>query len=112
MPMSLFRAAALSIIIFCSVFTAAQTPDTSTLQGTVADPSHAAITRAHISAMNETTGLAHVVDSDSMGRFTLAGLPVSGAYTISVTKDGFATAQTTHVELRPGSSAIVSLTLK
>jgi Carboxypeptidase regulatory-like domain/TonB dependent receptor len=110
--MSLFRAAALSIITFCTVFATAQTPDTSALQGTVADPSHAAIAGAHISAVNETTGFTRVVDSDSTGRFTLAALPVSGAYTISVTKDGFATAQTTHIELRPGSSAIVSLTLK
>jgi hypothetical protein len=46
-----------------------------------------------------------------MGRFTIGGLPISGAYTISVTKDGFADAKAAHVQFIPGSSAIVSFTL-
>jgi hypothetical protein len=33
---------------FCSAFLAAQTPDTAMLLGTVSDPSHAAVTGAHI----------------------------------------------------------------
>jgi hypothetical protein len=109
--MSRFRARALSIAILCSVSLAAQTPDTAVLLGTVADPSHAAVSGAHITVTNETTGLTRAVDSDSTGRFTLAGLPAAGAYAISITKDGFATAQTTHVQLAPGSSAIIALTL-
>ncbi|MCU1251462.1 MAG: hypothetical protein JWQ49_4491 [Edaphobacter sp.] len=81
------------------------------LQGTVTDPSHAAVSGAHITVTNETTGLTRAVDSDSAGRFILAGLPVSGAYTVSITKDGFAAARATHVQLTPGSSAVVALTL-
>jgi Carboxypeptidase regulatory-like domain/TonB dependent receptor len=110
--MFLFRAAVLSIVVLCVTPLVAQTPDTATLQGTITDPAHALIVGAHIAITNETTGLTRAVDSDSTGRFTFAGLPVSGAYSLSVTKNGFADAQTAHVQLTPGSSAIIALTLK
>jgi hypothetical protein len=100
-----------SIATFCSASVTAQTPDTAMLLGTVTDPSHAAVNGAHVTVTNETTGLRRAVDSDSTGRFSLAGLPGAGAYTVSVTKDGFATGQSTHVQLAPGSSAMVALTL-
>jgi Carboxypeptidase regulatory-like domain/TonB dependent receptor len=109
--MSRFRVVVLSISTLCSAL-AAQTPDTATLQGTVADPSHAAVRGAHITATNEVTGLTRAVDSDSTGRFILAGLPGAGTYTVRIIKDGFAAAQISHVQLTPGSSSIVSLTLK
>jgi hypothetical protein len=100
------------IATLCSASLVAQTPDTAILHGTVADPTHAALAGAHITITNETTGFTRAVDSDPTGRFTLAGLPGNGAYTVNVTKGGFATAQATHVQLAPGSSATVALTLK
>src|SRR5258705_872472 len=100
------------IATLCSASLAAQTPDTAVLQGIVADPSHAAVSGAHITVTNEPTGLTRAVDSDSSGRFTLGGLPVSGTYTVTITKDGFAAAHSPHVQLAPGSSAAVALTLK
>ena len=109
--MSRFRATMFSIVTFCSASVAAQTPDTAMLLGSVTDPSHAAISGAHVTVTNETTGLTRAVDSDSTGRFTLAGLPGAGSYTVSIAKSGFATAQTTQVQLAPGSSATVALTL-
>jgi hypothetical protein len=110
--MSWFRAAVFSVSMSCLASLPAQTPDTAALLGTVGDPSHAAIIGAHITVTNETTGLRRTVDSDSTGHFTLAGLPAAGAYTVNISKDGFATGQTTHIQLVPGSSAIVTLTLK
>src|ERR1700754_3653540 len=110
--MFLFRATVLSTTVLCSTALVAQTPDTATVQGIVTDSSHAVISGAHITVTNETTGLMRAVDSDPAGRFYLAGLPVAGAYTVSTSKDGFAAAQTTHVELRPGSRANVALVLK
>jgi Carboxypeptidase regulatory-like domain/TonB dependent receptor len=110
--MSRFCAAVLSIAILSSACLVAQTPDTATLQGAITDSSHAVISGAHVTITNETTGLTRAVDSDSTGRFTLAGLPVAGDYTVSITKDGFATAQTAHIQLAPGSTAIITPTLK
>ena len=110
--MTRIYATLLSVAIFCSVFLTAQTPDTATLQGTVVDPSRAVISSASISVINETTGFTRTVESDATGRFTLAGLPAAGDYTIHIAKGGFATAQITHVQLTPGSSAVVAFTLK
>jgi hypothetical protein len=95
-----------SIATFWSASPAAQTPDTAVLLGTVADPSYPAITSAHITVTNETTGLTRAVDSDS------AGPSRSRAYTVSITKDGFAAVQTSHVQHAPGSKAMVALNLK
>jgi len=109
--MSWIRAAMIASAMSCTISLAGQTPDTATLTGIVTDPSHAVVTGAHVIVTNETTGLTRAVDSDPQGRFTLAGLPGTGAYTVSVTKDGFATAQTAHVQLAPGSGGIIVLTL-
>ena len=110
--MSRFRTAMFSIATLCSASLAAQTPDMAKLLGTVTDRSHAAVAGAHITVTSEITGLRRAVDSDSSGRFTLSGLPGAGGYTVSITKDGFAATQTTHIQLAPGSSAMVALTLK
>lgn len=90
----------------------AQTPDTVTLQGMVADPSNAAVSGAHVTVSNNLTGLGRTADSDASGHFTLAGLPVAGTYTITVDAPGFAAVQTTSVRLAGGSRAIVDFNLK
>ena len=90
----------------------AQTPDTVTLQGTVTDPSHAAVAQAEVTVENETTGLVRAAESDDAGHFALAGLPIVGAYTISINKNGFAPIETAHVRFTGGSSAAVAFVLK
>lgn len=90
----------------------AQTPDTVTLQGMVADPTNAAVSGAHVTVSNNLTGLGRTADSDASGHFTLAGLPVAGTYTITVDAPGFAAVQTTSVRLAGGSRAIVDFNLK
>ena len=110
--MSRLCAVVLSIASLSFASLVAQTPDTATLQGAITDPSRAVVSGARVTVTNESTGLTRAVDSDSKGRFILAGLPVAGAYTVSITKDGFAAAQTEHVQLAPGSTAIITPTLK
>ena len=110
--MSRRTAALISAVSLCSLSALSQTPDTATLQGLVSDPASAVIASAHITATNETTGLVRTIDSDAQGRFTLGGLPAAGAYLVAVTKDGFATGQSSHVQLTGGSTAVVMFTLK
>jgi Carboxypeptidase regulatory-like domain len=82
--MLLFRAAVSLIGVLCSAALVAQTPDTATLQGTVADPSHAAVTGAQVTVSNEDTGLIRSVDSDSTGRFTVAFLGLARTRLVSL----------------------------
>jgi hypothetical protein len=82
------------------------------LQGTVADPAHAAAVGARITVTNNLTGLVRTANSDASGHFTLAGLPVAGTYTITVAAPGFVTAQATQQRFAGGSSAVVDFDLK
>jgi hypothetical protein len=110
--MSRFSLGALLITFLCCAGLIAQTPDTVTLQGTVADPAHAAVPGAQISVVNGLTGLVRATSSDAMGHYSVAGLPVAGTYTISVTAPGFAPARTANLRLAGGSSADIDFDLQ
>jgi hypothetical protein len=110
--MNRFHAIALPVTLLLSIPVSPQTPDTVTLEGTVSDASRAAVPQAKITVGNETTGLVRSTESDFTGRFSLAGLPIAGAYSISVSKDGFAPAQAAGVHFVAGSSATLAFTLK
>jgi hypothetical protein len=91
---------------------AAQTPDTATVRGTVVDATQAPVSGARIEVHNELTGETRVVDSNPAGRFSLAGLPVTGEYSVSAKHDGFSDASQQHVTFAAGSSALLHLTLR
>jgi len=66
----------------------AQTAGEGTLQGTVTDPSGAAIPNATVTATDVATGIATSRSTTSDGYFSIAPLPV-GNYTVAVTAKGF-----------------------
>lgn len=105
----------ITFVLFCSLVAtslAAQTPDTATIRGTVVDATHAPIGGARIEVRNDLTGETRVVNSSATGRFSLAGLPATGEYSVSATQAGFAMAEEHHVKLAAGSSALLHLTLR
>jgi hypothetical protein len=89
----------------------AQTPDTATIHGQVADQSHAAVPGVLLTVTNAQSGLKRTAQSDAAGNFLLAGLPVAGSYTITAGKQGFAEAKLDHVTLSGGTTADVNLEL-
>src|ERR1700677_4057863 len=104
--------AALLFAGICGAALRAQTPDTATLQGSILDPADAPVAAAHITATNETTGLVRTTTSDQSGRFSLAGLPAEGAYTVAIEKIGFTSAVESQVQLVAGSGAVLHLALQ
>lgn len=88
-----------------------QTPDTATLIGTVVDATRAAVPGAQVSLVNAESGLRREARSDGQGRFTLAGLPVAGAYEVRASKDGFAETRVAATTLAGGSTASIVLQL-
>ena len=66
---------------------------TAKVLGTVTDPSGAAIPKADVTITNADTNVARKTTTDSSGNYEFPFLPV-GAYTLSVTANGF---QTTNV---------------
>ncbi len=100
------------VLLLFSIPLLSQTPDTATLQGTVADATQSAVPGAHIVLTNELTGLVRKTLSDGLGRFTLGGLPVAGQYSVSATKEGFAAVTANQISVAGGSSASLRLTLR
>jgi hypothetical protein len=100
------------LLLILSTPLPAQTPDTATLLGTVVDSTQAAVPSAQIVLTNQLTGLVRKTLSDGVGRFSIGGLPVAGQYSVSATKESFATATAEHISVAGGSSAYLRLTLR
>src|SRR5438270_8718434 len=81
--------AARILLLFSGAWALAQTPDTATIFGQVLDPTHAGIAGAQIAAMNVVSGIKRTVMTDAAGHFSIAGLPVTGSYTLTASKPGF-----------------------
>ena len=91
--------AVLSIVVCLSDRGLAQT-DTSSLSGTISDPSGAVVPNAKITAHNEATNADKDTMSDGSGSFTIASL-APGSYTMRVEAPGFQTTVLNGVQVDP-----------
>jgi Carboxypeptidase regulatory-like domain/TonB dependent receptor len=89
----------------------AQTPDTATLHGQVVDQSHAPVAGVSIVATNTLTKLERKAETDPSGSFSLAGLPIAGAYDVTAAKQGFAESHVQGLTLAGGTNAELNLQL-
>jgi hypothetical protein len=89
----------------------AQTPDTATIRGVVVDQTRAGIPGVQVTAKNAQSGLERSTQTDDTGRFSLAGLPISGEYEVTAKKSNFSEARLPGVTLAGGTTADVNLQL-
>ena len=75
------------------------------MEGTVLDPSGAAIPAASVAAVNEATGISAQQKSDSTGHFLFLDLQ-PGVYKLTVQRDGFRT-EAQQVQVAVGTTATV-----
>ena len=68
----------------------AQTPATGTVRGRVVDGSGAAIAGAAVVLVNSDTGLTRTANTDALGAYVFADLPLTGTYRLSFARQGFA----------------------
>ncbi|MGC2658180.1 MAG: TonB-dependent receptor [Bryobacteraceae bacterium] len=108
MPQSLLRW--LCILLSCYTV-AAQTPDTASVRGLVLDQNRALAADVQVTVTNQRTGLRRLAQTDRSGRFSFAGLPVSGTYEIKAVKPGFAEAEHKDITLIGGATADLELLL-
>jgi len=92
----------------CCVVAQDQSAVTGSLNGTVTDPTGAAIPDATVTVTGPQGSItAH---TDNIGRFTAANLP-PGFYDVRVVKTGFAAVQAKHNEVTVGVASTLSLKL-
>jgi hypothetical protein len=103
--------------VFCTLFFVAvvtingQSPNTSALVVTVVDQNDAVVPGVNITVQNIDTHSSRDAVSNSDGSVTVAGLPVSGHYHVSVNKPGFAAQDVPDLTLRAGETASVKIRL-
>jgi outer membrane receptor protein involved in Fe transport len=84
----------------------------ATIVGHVTDPSGAAVSGATVTARNTNTGLERSVVSGDTGDYELPLLPVTGGYSLNVSKPGFQTAEYTGIVLQVDQHARLDVALK
>src|SRR5258708_21619844 len=82
----------------------------ATLNGTITDPSGAAVAGAKVTAVDQGTGFARRAISNESGLYSLIRLPV-GTYTLTVEQKGFQIAKRTDIALNVGAVATVDVRL-
>src|SRR5256714_1855281 len=106
------RACALfAVALACAPLLRAQTNDTATVRGQVLDQNKAAIAHAKVVVTNELTGLSRDTETDGEGFYSIAGLPLTGSYKLTVTGSGFAAKEVGGIGLRAGEAATFDVTL-
>src|SRR5262245_47791659 len=90
---------------------AAQSPNTSTMIVTVVDQAGAVVRDAKISVTNTATGDVREAVSGEGGSATIAALPLTGEYKVTVAMTGFTSEDVTGLMLRSGETATVKVKL-
>jgi outer membrane receptor for ferrienterochelin and colicin len=103
---------ALMALLAPPVIARAQTQiTTGVIQGTVLDESSGVVAGASVEVKNTDTNLTKTLTTDSDGRFVFLQLP-SGRYTLTVSKQGYATLAQENLNLTVGQAINLNLSLK
>jgi len=79
---------------------------TAGVQGTVSDPSGAAVAGATVQVRNTGTGVTQSVTTDAQGRYTVPDLPI-GDFDVQASMAGFQTVVRTGITLSVGSESVI-----
>ncbi len=102
-----------SLCLFAMLLPAAlyaQTAGSGTIAGTVTDPAGASVPGATVAVHGTLNGIDRTVQTSNAGIYTVPFLP-SGAYTISVTKSGFAKTERKGVTMEVGRTLTIDFAL-
>jgi hypothetical protein len=88
---------------------AAQSPNTGSLTVVVVDQTDSVIKDARVTVVNAATGASREAVSGSDGSVTIPALPLTGTYSVKVSKSGFADEQAADISLRAGETATVKV---
>jgi outer membrane receptor for ferrienterochelin and colicin len=89
----------------------AQTTDTASIRGTVADATGAKVAAASVTLENIASGAKREATTNDRGEYTIGTIPVTGTYRLRVSKAGFGDMTRGPFELRAGETAMIDATL-
>src|SRR5438067_11533555 len=95
----------LALLLLFATSLAAQTTDTASIRGSVADPSGARLAGATVTLDNLTTGAHRQAVTDGRGEYTFGAVPVSGSYRLRIARGGFVDVARGPFALRAGETA-------
>src|SRR2546423_12404746 len=104
----------LSVLAFALAFTGnalAQSPNTASIVVTVIDQNGAVVKTANVSVVNTATGATREAVSGDEGTATIAALPLTGEYKVTVTMSGFTAEDVSGLKLRAGETSTVKVKL-
>jgi hypothetical protein len=106
------RSAAFLFMLFLAFATSAhaQTGSSTSITGTVVDPSGAVVTNAMVEVRNPVSGFSRTASTDATGRFTVPNVPFN-PYHVTVTGQGFVP-YAQDVDVRSTVPVNLSITLK
>jgi len=97
-------------VLLCTLPTLAQ-QTLGSLNGTVVDPSGAAVPGATVTATNASIGVTRTTTTQSNGFYQIFNLPIGG-YVVKVTHEGFEATETKGINVQEAAAATVNATLK
>src|SRR6185312_9825873 len=98
-----FSISVLIMLAFAVAAVAQSQMTTGTIEGTVSDVNGAVVAGATVEIKNLDTNLSKTLTTDEGGRFVALAIP-PGRYSVTVTKQGFATTVAERVELTVGQT--------
>ena len=101
----------LTLLLAFAIDVTAQSPNTSTMIVTVVDQTGAVVRDAKIFVTNTATGAVREAISGEGGSATIAALPLTGEYKVTVSMTGFTSDDVTGLTLRSGETATVKVKL-
>jgi uncharacterized membrane protein len=100
-----------SLVCFMAAPASAQSPNTATMIVEVVDQSGAVLKDVGVSVTNDATGAVREAVSGSDGNATIQALPLTGTYTVSVSKAGFSKEELKEIALRSGETSTLKVKL-
>lgn len=107
----LVRAILIGALLFAAAPSFAQTPNTAGIVVAVVDQTGGVVKDAAVTVVNSATGLSRAAASNDAGLATITALPLTGTYSVNVTKAGFTAEDVTDLALRAQETATVKVTL-
>jgi hypothetical protein len=103
-----------ALIVLCAAFMTGNSQTqitTGTIEGTVTDEQGAIVPGATVEIKNLDTNASRTLTTDETGRFVALALQ-PGPYSVTVSKQGFATAEAPRLELTVGQALKIPVTMK